>query len=331
MPQKKATAVIEDAKPKVEPDSGPGPLEEPDETLDAGGLLKEPEPIGYPDISEEEPEEPAPEKPEPEEEEAPAEESEEPQIDPQLLRHAQDLGLDAETFGTPEQLEQACVVLDRRAMDMGRKILEQGQRPAESSPTQEPRPQPRPQPLGDVEIPPALDGDEYGESMVKWSKDMVATVRALQQRNMLLEQHLAGQRQQALEAEVDRFVQEMGPEWASIFGEGPTGEMDPNSPAWQNRNQAVVQAEHLAASYGQMGHRRPPNLRVLLERAARGEWFQHANKVARQKFTEQATDRRKRHTIPPTQREGKDAIPHGRERAIRGVMQRMRELGEEPY
>ncbi|MFH1567917.1 MAG: hypothetical protein ABIL09_07935 [Gemmatimonadota bacterium] len=203
-----------------------------------------------------------------------------PGFDEEILSEAEALGLsreEAAEFGTPERLDRALRVLDRKFADLGRQFT--------------PPEKPAAAPEKAVEKPQAEVPAEPDIAELKLDEDLDPSVsgpiKALQQEVLRLRKEAAEKRLAATEAEtqrnndmIDQHFAALGAEWKEVFGEGGIAELaapyaqdasdqrlraDPRIKA---RDAVVSEMYALAAGY-RNSRQKPPKPSELFKRALR--------------------------------------------------------------
>lgn len=293
------------------------------------------------DTEEKSPADPAPEKADPPAEEKPAEPAPEPEPEPEkteekveaepetaeldatLVRRAAQLGLtdqQIENFGTDDALESAITLFDARLL-AGLPQDQQPLQPQAVQPvqTQQQQPEPVPQPQAEPDIPqefkftPKLDPEEVSPEIVDQFNAMSEHYAGLFNKFAAAfggtkEQldGLMGDRVAARIAEFDGLIQNLSEEYHAddVFGTGSEADLNPRSEAYQNRakvfdlwNRALPQAysqNKLPVPSG------PMLLRFAMNQGLNGKTV----KVERRRTEKAITERRKKTTHRPAQREG---------------------------
>lgn len=250
------------------------------------------------------------------------------EIDPELLSIAKDLGYsedEARSFGNTAMLQ--------RALEMVNKAFEWSQQAA-PKPADEKKGDEKPEdPEYEVEL-----GENWDEDLVNQfkklndhykgkTKKMETQFAELQQKFDAVVSHVARQQTEAIVREVDGMIGKLGDEWKDVLGEGPSGEIDPNSQQAKNRlelmDEMEIEARILQEKYK---GKRQPRLDDLFERALNKKYGNHQRKIAAKEISNKLTKRKKQAVGRATHRRSdKEMTPE--ERATASVSELMREKG----
>ena len=248
----------------------------------------------------------------------------------ELLSRARSYGIaDAQVqsnFQSPEQLESALLEYDRQSLSQyqmwqqqqqwqqrqqQRPMQQQPQRPQQQQPPQQGQPQqPTPEEnqaytlknpeLYDEDLAADLNGMSglHAQQYQQQQQELMQMRQVVEQQQQYLQRMAQAQQVEVQRRDSDAFdaqVQDLGPAWKEVFGEGSYGALPQNSPERANREKAYNTAQQIQWLHRQQG--RNPTLKDVLPSSLQQNFPQR--QAASQS---QPRDQQGRYTARPTRR-----------------------------
>lgn len=249
----------------------------------------------------------------------------EPELEPELLSRAQEFGIgpdEAKKLGSPDAVRAALALADRL---IGRRM--QAAQPA-AQPVAESAPQGREKPTTSPEAPPdadELDPNVYDEGLVKAYKALKARVLQLEASLKDVGSATAGLATQRSVAKFDETLRSLGPEYAELFGDGETDDLDPQSEQFKNRVKVAMTVKALRSAY-QDSTVRPPTMAALVKRAVAAEFSDVVTKKATEEGAKRARNELGQYTNRPNGRTDTQPLQSADDRALAALERKWRQI-----
>lgn len=218
-------------------------------------------------------------------------------VEPALYRRAVLAGLDDEAIadlGTPAAVERAITLLEsRRPPDGARADAKEakGQAPQEQKTPEVKDPEWKLPPMDEVhesivgalkQVPQYVA--EYVKAQLSRQNPEVANLKTQLEE---MSGYVSAVQRERTDAEVDRYVSSLGPEWEKTFGKGSVDDLDPKGEGMKNRAKLLDRA-FVEAKVAMESGNRPPSLAKCLELAKATLFREQAAKQERIKLLKTA-------------------------------------------